>query len=340
MEKNANNYYGILQHPTGSGFDAATTAMQVVRGIDLKGKTAIVTGGYSGIGKETVKALVWAGATVIVPARDVKKAESNLSEFTNIEIEEMDLMDSASIDAFVFKFIASGRPLHILINNAGIMWPPLRRDGRGNESQFSTNHLGHFQLTALLWPALKQASGARVVNVSSLGHKMGSLDLEDPNFETRPYEPYSAYANSKKANILFSLELDKRASHYGVRSYSLHPGNIGDTDLNRDVPKETLAAFGLYDENGNVRHDPYNGFKSSSEGASTTVWCAVSPELENIGGVYCDNSDIAPLDIEWNGFDPQNLSYIGVTRDAVDPENAQKLWTLSEKLIGIEFIIE
>lgn len=340
MENKTNNYYGVLQHPIDSGFDAASTAMDVISGIDLSGKTAIVTGGYSGIGKETVKAFVSAGATVIVPAKDVEKAKSNLQGISNIEIEEIDLMDSASIDAFAAKFLASGRPLHLLINNAGIMWPPLRRNNKGYESQFATNHLGHFQLTALLWPALKQANGARVVNVASLGHKMGNLDLEDPNFETHEYEPYSAYANSKKSNILFAVELDKRGREYGVRSYSLHPGNIGDTDLNRDVPKETLAAFGLYDEQGNVRHDPYNGFKSVQEGASTTVWCAVSPKLADIGGVYCDNTDVAPLDAEWNGFDPQNLSYTGVTRDAVDAENAQKLWELSENLIGSKFIVD
>jgi len=161
------NYQGILQKPTGSGFNAKSTTTEVIRGIDLTGKTAIVTGGNTGIGLETVKALSNAGAMVIVPARDIEKAKRNLSGIANATIEKMDLMDPASIDSFAQKFVASGRPLHLIINNAGIMWVPLRRDHRGYESQLATNYLAPFQLTARLWPALKKAAGARVVNVSS-----------------------------------------------------------------------------------------------------------------------------------------------------------------------------
>ncbi|HEY0612453.1 MAG TPA: SDR family NAD(P)-dependent oxidoreductase [Chitinophaga sp.] len=340
METKADNYNGALQQPINSGFDAASTATDVIQGINLSGKTAIVTGGYSGIGVETVRALAAAGATVYVPARTIEKAEKNLTGIPNLTVLELDLMDPASINAFADRFLALNKPLDLLINNAGIMWTPLRRDARGYESQFSTNHLGHFQLTARLWPALKKAKGARVVNVSSWGHHMATLDLNDPNFEQQPYDLSASYARSKTANILFSVELDKRAQAHGVRAYSLHPGAIAGTDLGRDLSQETLAAFGIYNEDGSFRHDPYNGYKTLGEGASTTVWCATSPQLANIGGVYCEDTDVAPLDTEWKGFNPENFVMTkGVTPEAVSAENAQQLWTLSEKLTGIKFAV-
>lgn len=336
-----NNYHGALQQPVGSGFDAASTTTDVIQGIDLSGKTAIVTGGYSGIGLETVKALVSAGAKVYVPARTIEKAEKNLAGIVNVTLVEMDLMDPASIDAFAERFLAENEQLDLLINNAGIMMSPLRRDARGYESQFSTCHLGHFQLTARLWPALKSAKGARVINVSSWGHHIATVNLEDPNFETGSYDPSAAYGRAKSANVLFTVELDKRAEAYGVRAYSLHPGAISATDLGRDVPEEVLQSLGIYDEQGNFRHDPYNGYKSLEEGASTTVWCATSPQLKNIGGVYCEDTEVASLDLEWKGFDPENFVMTkGVTQDAVNPITAQKLWTLSEQLTGITFAVE
>lgn len=341
MENKANNYYGALQLPIGSGFDAASTTLDVIKGISLSGKTAIVTGGYSGIGLETVKALVIAGAEVYVPARNIEKASKNVARIPNVTILEMDLMNPASIKSFADQFLALNKPLHLLINNAGIMWTPLRRDTRGYESQFSTNHLGHFQLTAQLWPALKNTDGARVVNVSSWAHHMASVDLDDPNFNSQPYDPSVAYARAKAANILFTVELDRRAQVYGVRAYTLHPGAISETDLSREVSSETFKALGVYDEDGNFRHDPYNGYKNLQEGASTTVWCATSPQLANIGGVYCEDSEIASLDIEWTGYNPEKPVVIkGVTPQSVDAENAQKLWILSEVLTGIKFIVE
>ncbi len=164
-----NNYAGKLQQAVGSGFDRNSTAEEVLNGVDLTGKIAVVTGGHSGLGLETTKVLASAGATVIVAARDIEKAKKNLSGIVNVELEPLELTDPGSIDAFAAKFLSSGRPLHLLFNNAGIMWVPLQRDSRGYESQFSTNHLGHFHLTAKLWPALKQAAGARVINTSSWG---------------------------------------------------------------------------------------------------------------------------------------------------------------------------
>ncbi len=241
-----NNYDGALQLPLGSGFGAASTTHDVIKGIDLTGKTAIVTGGYAGIGLETVKALVSAGAKVIVPARNIEKAKRSLDGISNLEVERMDLMDPNSIEAFAEKFLTSGRPLHLLINNAGIMWVPLQRDSRGYESQLSTNHLGHFQLTAGLWDALIRAETARVINISSWGHHFSPFNFEDPNFIHREFESFSAYGQSKTANILFSLELDNRGKKLGVRSYAVHPGTIVATELNRNVSVEVLKGFGLF----------------------------------------------------------------------------------------------
>lgn len=335
-----NNYQGALQKPIGSGFNAASTSTEVIKGIDLTGKIAIVTGGYAGIGLETTKALSSAGAIVIVPARDKEKAKKNLEGIANVEIETMDLMNPASINAFAEKFLASGRPLHLLINNAGIMWVPLRRDSRGYESQFSTNHLGHFQLTARLWSALKKADGARVINVSSWGHHFAPFNFEDPNFLNREYETLLGYGQSKTANILFSLELDNRGKDFGVRAYSLHPGAIVETDLKRHMSEEQLKSTGVFDDNGNIIRDASKGLKTIPQGASTTIFAAVSPKLEDIGGVYCENTEVAELDLQAD--DPRQRMH-GVTRIegvmpyALDEETAKRLWTISEELTGITF---
>ncbi|WP_353719133.1 SDR family NAD(P)-dependent oxidoreductase [Dyadobacter sp. 676] len=243
------------QQPVGSGFDAFSTAQDVIRGIDLTGKTIIVTGGYAGIGLETVKTFVQAGAHVTVPARDIAKATRTLAGIPNVSVEPLDLMDPASIDDFAEKFLQNGLPLDILVNNAGIMWVPLRRDARGYESQLSTNHLGHFQLTARLWPALKQAGNARVISVSSFGHHIAPFDFEDPNFEHRAYETLTGYGQSKTANNLFAVELDKRGKAFGVRAFSLHPGSVNGTDLGRVAPLEIFQQLGTHDADGNIYPD-------------------------------------------------------------------------------------
>lgn len=339
MDKN--NYQGALQHPINSGFDAASTTSDVIKRIDLHGKTAIVTGGYAGIGVETVKALVSAGATVIVPARSIEKANRSLEGIANVEVETMDLMDPKSIDFFAENFLASGRNLDLLINNAGIMWVPLQRDARGYESQLSTNYLGHFQLTAKLWPALVKADGARVINVSSWGHHFSPFIFEDPNFLNRDFESFSAYGQSKTASILFSLELDNRGKNVGVRSYSLHPGIISETELGRNVPHEDLLNYGIFDEDGKVINDPSKGLKSLSQGASTTVWCATSQQLNGIGGVYCENNDVAELDNLQDTDSKEITDSITIIKSvmpyALEEEAAKKLWTLSEELTGISF---
>jgi len=325
------NYLGALQKPMGSGFNAKSTASEVIKGISLRGKIIIVTGGNAGIGLETTKTLANAGAAVIVPARDIEKARKNLDGIENVEIEAMDMMDPASIDAFAQKFLASNRPLHALINNAGIMWVPLRRDSRGIESQLATNYLGQFHLTAKLFPALKKANGARVINVSSLGHQMAPFNFEDPNFLDREYETLQAYGQSKTASNLFSLELDHRAKAFNVRAYSLHPGSIAGTELGREASLELFQQMGFLDAQGNMLPEVAARLKTIPQGAATTVWCATSPLLDNIGGVYCEDADIAQT------ANAASVGSYGVELYSLDEANAKKLWNLSEQLTGVSF---
>ncbi len=327
-----NNYQGALQQPMGSGFNATSTASDVMKGIDLTGKIAIVTGGNTGIGLETTKTLAAAGATVIVPARDTEKATRNLAGITNVELETMDLMNPDSIDAFAATFLASGRPLHLLINNAGIMWVPLRRDNSGIESQLATNYLAQFQLTARLWPALKKANGARVINVSSHGHQFAPFNFSDPDFFNREYETLQAYGQSKTASNLFALELDNLAKAFNVRAYSLHPGSIAGTELGREASLELFQQMGFLDAAGNLLPEVAASLKTIPQGAATTVWCASSPLLNNIGGVYCEDADIA-------GIASDTSMSNGVKRYSLDESNAKRLWTLSEAMTGITFNI-
>ena len=323
-----------LQQPIGSGFNAQATTEEVIKGIDLTGKTAIVTGGYAGIGLETTRVLAAAGAAVIVPARDTAKAQKNIEGIANVSVAKLDLMAPASIDAFAAEFLATGKPLHLLINNAGIMWVPLRRDARGYESQLVTNHLGHFQLTARLWPALKEAKGARVVNVSSLGHHMAPFNFEDPNFEHRPYETLQGYGQSKTANILFTVAFDKRASAHSVRAYALHPGAVGGTDLAREASSDLLQHMGILNEAGEIRPEVLANLKTIPQGAATTVWCATSPQLQDMGGVYCEDVEVA------NPATDATTGIQGVKAYALDAANAEKLWELSETLTCINFEID
>lgn len=328
-----NNYQGALQQPTGSGFNATSTASDVIKGIDLTGKIAIVTGGNTGIGLETTKTLAAAGATVIVPARDIDKARRNLSGIANVALETMDLMNPDSIDAFAEKFLASGRPLHLLINNAGIMWVPLRKDSRGIESQLATNYLAPFQLTARLWPALKKAGGARVINVSSHGHQFAPFNFDDPNFLNREYETLQAYGQSKTAINLFALELDNLAQAFNVRAYSLHPGSIAGTELGREASLELFQKMGFCDAEGNLLPEVAASLKTIPQGAATTVWCATSHLLDNVGGVYCEDADVAGLASDGSVSN-------GVKRYSLDKDYARRLWTLSEEMTGIQFNID
>jgi NAD(P)-dependent dehydrogenase (short-subunit alcohol dehydrogenase family) len=328
-----NNYEGVLQQPIGSGFNAASTTGDVIKGTDLTGKTAIVTGGNTGIGLETVKTLVKAGARVIVPARDVEKAKTNLQGIAHVEIEELDLIDPDSVDAFTQKFLASGRPLHLLINNAGVMFSPLRRDAKGNESQLAINYLAVFRLTAGLWPALKKADDARVVNVSSMGHHFAPFNFDDPNFEHRAYDTLQAYGHSKTAVNLFSVELDNRAKAFGVRAYALHPGNIWGTELAREAPVAILQQFGFLDDKGNLVEEVIQSLKTIPQGAATTVWAATSALLNEIGGVYLEDVNVAELAVD--ASIPN-----GVKLYSLAEANAKQLWALTEELTGLKFNVD
>ncbi len=315
------------QTPIDSPFGYRSSAREVVAGIDLTGKKVLVTGGYSGIGTETVRALAEAGASVMVGARRPEQAQEVLAETSgDISIKPLDLSDPASIDSFAREVSAIWGQIDILINNAAIMASPLMRDARGFEMQFATNHLGHFQLTARLWPLLAAAESARVVCLSSIGHRLNGLDLDDPNWETREYEKWPAYGQAKSANALFALHLDKLGEPYGVRAFAVHPGGIA-TPLQRHLTMEEQRAMGWYDEDGNV----HEAFKSTEEGASTSVWCAVSPLLEGMGGVYCENCNIGALA---NDETPQGM---GVYPHIRDEALAASLWTKSEELTGVTF---
>lgn len=325
------------QRPLPSGFGPSTTTAEVMAGVELTGKTAIVTGGYAGLGRETVRAFRAAGAAVIVPTRDVARAREALAGIDGVAIESMDLLDPASIDRFADGFLASKRKLDILVDNAGIMALPEKTlDARGFEHQFATNHLGHFQLTTRLWPALVAARGARVVVVSSLGHRFSPVVEEDPNFERRPYDPWSAYGQSKTANVLFAVALDRRGLEHGVRAFAVHPGGIV-TGLAKHLTNEQLQAGGIIDAEGKPIIDPARKLKSVAMGAATQVWCATSKQLDGMGGVYCEDVDVAALvpnaTEEALGIDAVRVIG-GVKAFAVDPEAAERLWMLSEKLIG------
>jgi NAD(P)-dependent dehydrogenase (short-subunit alcohol dehydrogenase family) len=227
-------------------------------------------------------------------------------------------MDPASIDAFAKRFNASGRPLHILINNAGIMACPLARDARGYESQFATNHLGHFQLTMRLWPALLRAGGARVVSLTSGAHRRSPVLFDDVNFQRSEYEKYKAYGQSKTANALFAVGLDQHGESQGVRAFAVHPGVIQDTGLYIYLSAEERSA-------GAGALGPS---KSVQQGASTSVWCATSPLLDGKGGVYCENTDVA------QAVAADKPTPGGVRPWAIDRDLADRLWSLSESMTG------
>ncbi len=315
------------QHKIGSGFGAKTTAEEVVAGVDLSGRLAVVTGGYSGIGTETTRALAAAGAHVVVPARRPDTAREALAGIEGVEVAELDLGDLGSVAAFADGFLASGRSIDILIDSAAIMASPLMRVGPGWEAQFATNHLGHFALANRLWPALAADGGARVVSDSSPGHRRSAIRWDDPHFETGAYDKWQAYGQAKTANALFALELDRLGADAGVHAFSLHPGGIL-TPLQRHLSREEMVGYGWVDEDGNPK--PGVEFKTPAQGAATSLWCATSAQLDGLGGVYCEDCDVAelvPADSDRMG---------GVRPYAADPDEAARLWSLSAELTGVD----
>ncbi|NUP16021.1 MAG: SDR family NAD(P)-dependent oxidoreductase [Streptomyces sp.] len=311
------------QHKIGSGFGATSTADEVLRGIDLTGKLAIVTGGYSGLGLETTRALTKAGARVVVPARRRATAEEALTGLDGVEVDELDLADLESVRGFAERFLASGRTVDLVIDNAGIMACPETRVGPGWEAQFATNHLGHFALVNRLWPAIERG-GARVVSVSSRAHHFSGMRWDDVHWR-HGYDKWQAYGQAKTANVLFAVHLDRLGAEHGVRAFSLHPGGIL-TPLQRHLPQEEMVERGWIDEQGN----PLNpeGFKTPAQGAATQVWAATSPQLDGAGGVYLEDCDIAEPAVDGDERG-------GVKAWATDPEQAARLWELSADLTGV-----
>ncbi|MCX5199451.1 SDR family NAD(P)-dependent oxidoreductase [Streptomyces sp. NBC_00249] len=313
------------QLSTGSGFGARSTAADVLHGRDLSGRLALVTGGYSGLGLETTRALAAAGAHVVVPARRPLTAKEALDGIEDVEVDELDLSDLESVRDFTGRFLASDRPLDIVINNAGIMACPETRVGPGWEAQFAVNHLGHYALVNRLWPALARGGGARVVSVSSAGHHCSGIHWDDVHFRDG-YDKVRAYGQAKTANALFAVHLDTLGRPMGVRAFSLHPGKIL-TPLQRHLTTGEMVAAGWIDEDGHLV-DPT--FKTPEQGAATQVWAATSPHLDGMGGVYCEDCDIA----EPAATDDDSMT--GVRDHATDPEQAARLWTLSAELTGVD----
>ncbi|RZA16001.1 MAG: SDR family NAD(P)-dependent oxidoreductase [Proteobacteria bacterium] len=324
-----------VQAPIASGFGSATNSDEIMQSLSLKGKVAIVTGGYSGLGLETALQLAKAGAEVFIPTRDVERTQKTFGGTKGITIEPMDLLDPLSIDRFIDSFLAREKPLHYLINNAGIMASPLSRDRRGFESQFATNHLGHFQLTLGLRKALVRANGARVVSVSSRGHRYSDVVFDDIHYRNRAYAPFEAYGQSKTANILFAVELDRLGQSDHIRAFSVHPGSIVDTGLQKYVDPQDLKAAGVIDGDGKAIHDAARNLKTVPQGAATQLWCALSPQLNGMGGVYCENCDIAVINQGLADKANQNIGGIanGVLPYAIDPNSAKRLWKVSEDLL-------
>ncbi|MEV7388819.1 MULTISPECIES: SDR family NAD(P)-dependent oxidoreductase [unclassified Streptomyces] len=310
------------QHKIGSGFGAESTAEDVLAGLDLSGRLAIVTGGYSGLGLETTKALTGAGAHVVVPARRPEAAREALSGLDRVEVDQLDLGDLDSVRGFAERFLASGRTVDFVIDNAGIMACPETRVGPGWEAQFATNHLGHFALVNRLWPAI-EPGGARVVSVSSRAHHFAGMRWDDVQWQ-HGYDKWQAYGQAKTANVLFAVHLDRLGQGSGVRAFSLHPGGIM-TPLQRHIPREEMIERGWIDEHGTVLNP--QGFKTPAQGAATQTWAATSPQLAGMGGVYLEDCDIAGTAVEGEPT--------GVKAWAVDREQAARLWDLSAELTGV-----
>jgi NAD(P)-dependent dehydrogenase (short-subunit alcohol dehydrogenase family) len=318
--------------PTPRRFDKDSTTDQVLEGIDLTGKVAIVTGASGGLGAETARALAARGAAVTLTARDTKKAEQvaelirSAHPGAKLSVRSLALDRPDSVRAFAKGWAAENRVLHLLLNNAGVMACPLARTPEGWELQFATNHLGHFLLTALLTPALRAAGGARVANTSSGGHRFSPVVFEDIHFERRPYDKWSSYGQAKTANVLHAVELDRRLAGAGVRAFGIHPGMII-TELGRHLTPEDIAQL-----QGRAKDRASAGmpsWKTPQQGAATQCWAVTAPELAERGALYLEDCQIS-------GTSPPPGS-MGAEAWALDSEAAQRLWSVSEETLGERF---
>ena len=319
------------QKPIDSGFGAKSEPSNVMEGIDLNGKTAVVTGGYSGIGLETSRALAEAGARVVAPARRKDIAIKELDGIVNKDdVVEMDLADPNSVQQFVDDFTEKVSSLDILINNAGVMACPEMRTSQGWELQFAVNQIGHYVLTKGLLPLMQKADGARLVTLSSTGHKISGIRWDDIHFNTSDYDKWAAYGQSKTAGSLLAVEVDKRMQNSGIRAFGVHPGGIM-TPLQRHLETEEMVALGWMNEDGEPTERVAKMFKSPTQGASTSLWAATSPQLDGIGGVYCENCDVAKRQDDSD----KNARFIGVADWAVDSEEASRLWDETERMLSL-----
>ena len=318
------------QKPVDSGFGAKSEPSEVMEGIDLSGKTAVVTGGYSGIGTETTRALVNAGCEVYIPARRTNVAVKELEGILSTEnIIEMDLASPKSVQTFVDDFSSQINKLDILINNAGVMACPEIRTSEGWELQFAVNQIGHFVLTKGLLPLMEKAEGARLVALSSTGHKISGIRWDDIHFNTSDYDKWTAYGQSKTAGSLLAVEVDKRMKSSGISAFGVHPGGIM-TPLQRHLETEEMVVLGWMNEDGQPSERVAKMFKSPTQGASTSLWAATSPQLDGIGGVYCENCDAAKRQDDSD----KNARFIGVADWAVDSEEASRLWDETERMLS------
>lgn len=315
-----------LQTPFHTAFGPAVTAEEVARGVDLTGQVALVTGGSSGLGLETVRVMAACGASICVPAIDPIAARAALKGIDGVEVWPVDLIDHVSIKTFATAFLERRSRLDLLVLNAGVMARPLFRDDDGREGHFSINYLGQFRLTVLLWPALLAAAKSRVVVLSSRAHQMCDVDLDDLDFVRRPYEKWMAYGQSKTANALFAVALDARGRRHGVSALSVHPGMIMTPGI-RHLTRSEFDAVGAVAPDGSPIIDPARDMKTVEQGAATTVWSATAPELDSLGGVYCENCDIARI---------EPSERFGVRPYAIDPDRAERLWRASARLTGLD----
>lgn len=301
-----------------------TTTDEVLEGVDLHGKVAIVTGASTGLGLETARALASAGARVVLAGRDLERIDAAAETVrervpgAQLETGALDLASLDRVRTFAQWYADTHDRLHLLVNNAGVMYTPFEHTADGFDMQFGTNHVGHFLLTCLLVPRLLADPPSRVVNLSSGGHVGSDIVWDDVNFERREYDKFAAYGQSKTANILFSVELDRRLGDQGVHAYAVHPGMIA-TELGRHMTKDDFAALAA-----RARSGPSGGlppYKTVEQGAATSVYAAVAPELDTQGGSYLADAEVTDQHAPW----------------ARDPESASRLWTLTEHLVGQEF---
>lgn len=315
------------QTPLGSGFGPKSEPHEILQDIELAGTTAVVTGGYSGIGLETTKALASKGARVIVPVRSPGKAQENLATIDgDITALEMDLADLGTVATFAEMLTSEVDSVDLLINNAGVMATPERRVGPGWEYQFGINHLGHFALTKALLPLLEQADAPRVVALSSIAHRRGGILWDDIHFDETAYDKWRAYAQAKSANALFAVALSSRMDSFGGRAFSVHPGGIF-TPLQRDLDVEEQIQMGWLDTDGNPSEIARAMFKTPSQGCTTTLWAATSPMLDDRHGLYCEDCDVAQLVTD------ESPGFQHVAEHAVDVEQAERLWHASDVML-------